>query len=512
MKSLLKLFLVLSFLTFFTLKSWAFDTWNNDLKTLFLSKKAVIYAVNIRTFGANDSDKNGIIEKNLEEESGNFTNAVKRLDDLKISGVNTILLMPVTTTGKIKALGTAGSLYAAASFSEINPQLKNPNSELSIEDEAKNFIKECHKRKIRVMVDLPCCGAYDLYLKRPELFKKDKSQNPITPADWTDVRLLDAGSEQNINQDVYNLYAQFVDMALNLGIDGIRAGVPSVKPAAFWKKLISETKGRNPEFLFLAEASELWNEPVCDGAVFTSYKKLLDAGFDGYYGNYFNIKNWKTAQDLYSSIKSDKELSEKYGGKIASVGSFSTHDEISPILINGKNYSKMIIWLSATLPLNSCFVDGFDTGDDYIYFWANRKAFKTYTDDEDYFVHRGKIDIFNFSRRPGGKHNDIKQEFLTANNLKQVISDAFSEGKFTTHKTSSNSIFAYSRSTDKFGLIVVGNLDFRKSQNAVVYLSKLKTDSLIVPVKMNNIPKVSNGKIVVRLEPGEVLVMYVPKF
>ncbi|HNW26355.1 MAG TPA: hypothetical protein PKI94_06140, partial [Candidatus Gastranaerophilaceae bacterium] len=234
MKNLLKLFLLLLFASFFTLKSWAFEAWNNDLKTLFLSKKAVIYAVNIRTFGAKDLDRNGIIEENLGEESGNFTNAINRLDDLKASGVNTILLMPITPTGKIKALGTAGSLYAAASFNEINPQLKTPNSKLSIDDEAKNFINECHKRKIRVIVDLPCCGAYDLYLKRPELFKKDKAQNPIVPVDWTDVRLLNAGDEQNINQDVYSLYAQFVDMALALGIDGIRADVPALKPAAFW--------------------------------------------------------------------------------------------------------------------------------------------------------------------------------------------------------------------------------------------------------------------------------------
>ena len=512
MKNLLKLFLLLLFASFFTLKSWAFEAWNNDLKTLFLSKKAVIYAVNIRTFGAKDLDRNGIIEENLGEESGNFTNAINRLDDLKASGVNTILLMPITPTGKIKALGTAGSLYAAASFNEINPQLKTPNSKLSIDDEAKNFINECHKRKIRVIVDLPCCGAYDLYLKRPELFKKDKAQNPIVPVDWTDVRLLNAGDEQNINQDVYSLYAQFVDMALALGIDGIRADVPALKPAAFWKKLIAETKGRNPEILFLAEASELWNEPVCDGAVFTSYKKLLDAGFDGYYGNYFNIKNWKTSQDLYSALKADEELSKKYDGKIATIGSFSTHDELSPILINGKNYSKMIIWLNATLPLNSYFIDGFDTGDDYIYFWANRKAPKTFTDDEDYFVHRGKIDIFNFSRMPGGKSFDIKQEFVTANNLKTVICDAFSKGEFTIHKTSSKSVFAYSRTLDQEGIIVIGNLDFRKSQNIVAHIPKIKQGSLVVPIKMGNIPKVCDGKISLQLDPGEILVMYVPKF
>ena len=87
----------------------------------------------------------------------------------------------------------------------------------------------------------------------------------------------------------------------------------------------------------------------------------------------------------------------KFSEPKAVIGSFSTHDEMSPIVINGPGFSNMIIWLNATLPVNSYFVDGFDTGDKYIYFWANKKADVTFTDDDTYFVHRGKIDIFNFT-------------------------------------------------------------------------------------------------------------------
>lgn len=63
----------------------------------------------------------------------------------------------------------------------------------------------------------------------------------------------------------------------------------------------------------------------------------------------------------------------------------------------------MIIWLNATLPVDSYFVDGFQTGDDYNYKMGNKLAPATNTDDDMYFTHRGKIDIFNFSRKPDGK-------------------------------------------------------------------------------------------------------------
>ena len=44
--------------------------------------------------------------------------------------------------------------------------------------------------------------------------------------------------------------------------------------------------------------------------------------------------------------------------------------------------SDMIIWLNATLPIDSYFVDGFQTGDDYSYKMGNKLAPSTNTDDD----------------------------------------------------------------------------------------------------------------------------------
>ena len=489
------------------------QVWVNDLRKLFLSNGASIYELNIRTFNADDKNGNGIIEFDEGENSGTFINAIQRLDELKDAGINTIHVQPITPVGKTKALGTAGSIYAASSFNTLNPQLKDKNSTLSLEEQARKFFAEAHKRNIRVIVDLPACGAYDLYLQHPELFVKDKNNQPVVPSDWTDVRLLNAGSEEKINRDVYILYKEFVDMVIDLGADGIRADVAPLKPAKFWKELIEYSRKKDMQFMWLAESSDSWTTPLSNYGVYTQYNKLLEAGFDGYYGSWFNLKDWNKASDLYKHVKFNNELRTKYKDPKSVIGSFSTHDELSPVLINGIPYSDMIFWLNATLPINSYYVDGMQTGDNYIYFWANKKAPKTYTDDEYYFAHRGKIDIFNFSRKPGGKDLELQSEFIKANECKTIVKNTLKDGYFKFLKTSEPSVFAYTVTNSSQTVIVIGNLNFRESYNNVkISVPKITKDTEVMPIVLKNIPYINKGKIITNLAGGEIQVFILDKF
>ena len=487
--------------------------WVNDLRKLFLANAASIYELNIRTFNAQDKNGNGIIEFDIDgEESGNFINAIERLDELKDAKINTIHVMPITPVGKTKALGTAGSLYAASGFDSLNPQLKSSKSNLSIEEQARKFIDEAHKRNIRVIIDLPACGSYDLYLEQPELFVKDKNGQPVVPADWTDVRLLIGGTEEKINRDVYNLYKGFVDMVMGLGADGIRADVAPLKPAKFWQELIEYSRKKDPQFMWLAETSDSWTTPVSQYGVYTPYNKLLEAGFDGYYGSWFELKNWKTANELYKHVKFNKELSAKFKEPKSVIGSFTTHDEMSPVLVNGNKYSEMITWLNATLPLNAYFVDGFQTGDNYIYFWANKKAPKTYTDDEYYFVHRGKIDIFNFSRRPGAASYDLLANYETAVRFKTAMQALIANGKFTTLKSTNPKVFAYAMSHNEKTVLVFGNLNFSDISEAKIKVPKFNEKIMTIPIKIKSIPVFKDNRFNVKLEPGETVVLLVEGF
>lgn len=483
--------------------------WHNDLKSLFAKNNAIIYTINIRTFNAKDTNGNEIIDG--DEESGNFINAIEELDNLVKAGVNTIHVLPITPVGKIKAFGTAGSLYAISSFNDINPQLVSKNSSLSGFEQTKKFIKECHDRNIRVIIDLPSCGSYDMFVEHPEYFIKDGSQNPIVPLDWTDVRLLNVGTGHKINEDIMLLHKQFIDMVIKLNADGIRADVAGLKPPSFWEELINYTRAKDPEFLFLAESSNAWTTPVTKEAFCTPSEKLLEAGFDSYLGSYFNFKNQNNSKEFISTIQNDLKLFSKFKEPKSVIGSFTTHDEISPILIHGANFSKAIIWLNTTLPLNSYFVDGFATGDTYNYKWANQLAQQSQTDDEYYFTHKGKIDLFNFSRKPQGNDYTIYDEFVLANKFKNYYATELSNAKFTPLKTSNPKVYAFARVCNNCSIIVFGNMNYNNTENVIIKVPKLNSSKKIVNLRVHKNIKneYSNGKIKTTLDGGDIQVLLI---
>ena len=484
-----------------------FANENNDLRTLFLTNKANICGINLRTFNAKDTNGNEIIDEN--EESGNFINAIERLDEIKELGINTLHVLPITPVGRLKALGTAGSVYAAEDFWSINPQLVDKNSKLSDIEQAKKFVEECHKRNIRVIIDLPSCGAYDLFLTHPELFVKDDRLSSIVPTDWTDVRLLKTGNNKNLNQDVLEAHKKFVNMVLEIGADGIRADVATIKPSAFWEKIIKYTRKIDPEFMFLAEASDSWREPPSKYAEFTPYDKLLQAGFDGYYGSFFDLKDWN-AEEFIEHVKFNQKLLNSYKAPKSVIMSFTTHDEVSPVVLHGENFSIMISWLEATLPFNPYCIDGFFSGDTYIYPWANTKASKTETDDDYYFVHRGKLDIFNFSRKPDGHNEKILENFKSALQFRNDNIDLVTSDNFISYKTHNTKVFAYSRSLNNESILVIGNLDFKNPQNKIsVKDSLINKKSKIEKICGSDNYKITRHELHTDLNAGEIKVFMI---
>ena len=504
-----KFLLTLLILNFSVINCFSYVNWKNDSKEMFRNNKLIIMEINPRTFGAKDLNDNGIIEPEASESSGNFVNAKERLKELKGMGINAIHILPVTPTGKLKALGTAGSLYALNDFTSINPMLDAPNNGMEVFEEFERFVEECHKNNIRVIVDLPSCGAYDLFLKNPDLFYIGENGAPVSPADWLDVNLFRTkNSDGTLNEKLLELHKDFIQMLIRAKVDGIRADVASLKPYDFWKQIILYARARDPQFLFLAEASNSWTEAACKECEFTSYDKLLEVGFDGYYGSYFGYKDWKTVSDLEKQVIFDMDLSKKYPDKKSAIGSFMTHDEQSPILIGGYNYAEQIIWLSSLLPLNPYYVDGIQSGDNYIYPYANQKAKKTYTDNETYYVHKGKIDIFNFSRRPGGEFPQLKKEISMASKFRNYSQDIIIKGKFITLKADNTEVFAFARTYDKKTIFVILNKNKLTPQKAEVNYKKFfKKDNYII-IKSHSKPVINKNKIEVTLEPSEIMVLY----
>lgn len=507
-----KLFVLLLILLFGNV-SFA-TAWVNDAKTLFEQNNAIVMTVNLRTFNAVDINGNGIIEFEKGEKSGTFLNAIKRLDELKSLGVNTIHLLPITPVGSRKALGTAGSLFAMKEFSTINPQLLDNKSELNAVQQAQKFIDACHERNIRVIVEVPAFGAYDMYIKNSKYFLKDNKRLTITPKDYSDVRILNSCVGSDCDNSVYNGYLSMFDMFLGLNVDGVIVHEPSTKPLMFWRKIISHVKNSNPQFVFIAEMYPDKKVYQSKAIKFVSLKKLLKVGFDGYFDDYFNASNWLVAEDFYKKYQITNKTKAKFGGKKFVVPTFVTYDSISPLLLKGDELSKLIVWLNATLPFNNIYVDGFQTGDDYNFELANLKAIESYTDANTYFVNRGKLDIYNFSRKPEGVYKDIAVEMKKANDFKTTVLHSMKAPEFVRLNTNHADVIAYAM-TDKVTnttAVAIVNLNLDTIREIEVKVPRLNRKTKYEFVKNISVPTIKRGKILTMIAPYDVQVIKFSSF
>ncbi|MCR5262206.1 MAG: hypothetical protein K6C94_10285 [Candidatus Gastranaerophilales bacterium] len=443
------------------------QAYKNDLRTLFLNNDAVIYEINMRSFNAVDKDGNGIVEVEKGEVRGNFLNAIDRLDELQDYGINAIHLMPINPVGKINAIGTAGSLYAMAEIADIDKNLTDTKSKLTSRQQLKKFIDECHKRNIRVMVDIPACASVDMSKKYPDMFVKDKDGNAIIPVDWTDVRLFKTVEEDgSLNQKLLDEHKEYIDMLIEAGADGIRADVAPIKPQQFWEELISYARSKDPEFMFLAETAEAWAPPKVPSPT-ANYVKLLEAGFDGYYGNCLNFLNFKSSKDFAFIFKHILKLQKK-GIKKSVIGCFDSHD-LKSAYITSKDFATAIMYMNATLPLNPYYVDGFQSGDKYDYAYSGKKAPITYTDSDIYHTHKNQIDIFNYSRKPGGDMPEMQKQLKETIALRKSFGDIVTKGSFKMLQTTHKDVYAYQRTLNNDVIITVVNANHSKTRNVSVF-------------------------------------------
>ena len=360
--------------------------YKNNLRSMFQNNQAVIFALVPRTFTAKDTDHNGLIQGN--ERPGYFTTMVERLDELKSYGINTLHLLPINPPGAIAAKGSAGSVYAPLDYLTIDPKLDDPTNPKNVYEEAKDAIKECHKRNIKVMVDLPSCMSVDLYESREDLRATDADGNPKTPEGWEDIRMFNPWQDEDrriLNPALLDYHKKFIDMCIDLGIDGIRADVGRAKPPEFWDQITSYARSKDPEFAFLAEcytnedASPMKNMPA------DRPFEALKAGFDSYYGQYHIFHMWK-AKDFHNFIRESLNISKdpQTGAYIlpkgkSLIGSFATHDDDSPMSHGGPDYCMMTNVIQTTLPMTNPYIlSGFESGDRYLYEYGQKYVDKTF--------------------------------------------------------------------------------------------------------------------------------------
>ncbi len=481
--------------------------YTNDLKTLFKNCDAKILAIIPRIFNAKDTNGNDYIDGN--EEHGTFKNAIDRLDEVKEDGFNCLHVLPVNTPGKKKAMGTAGSIYSPLDMLEIDPMLADPSDPRSPKEQFKNFINECHKRDIKVMLDMPSCASTQMFEAHPEWMAIEKDGMAKTPQGWNDIRMFQPWEDEGkrtLNPKLLELHKQFIDMCIDLGVDGIRADVSRAKPVEFWDILIKYSRQRDPEFAWLAEtythedASPMINMPA------DRPDDALRAGFDSFYGQYHLFSEWKTATDFINYIKENLDLSYKVEQGKSLIASFASHDDLSPMFHGGADFCKLIMGLQATIPMTNMYeVDGFQTGDNYLRKYANKHSEQTQTDNHEMEVHYGKLDLFNLSRKPGGDDETIRSFVRDAHALRDKYSDIVGpKGTFIELDKvgdKNDQIITYARHYEGKTLLVVAN----KNVNRAV-ACKIKIPTLRADQKLENLLPSYGKESIFQAAPNELRV------
>ena len=511
------------------------EPYRNNARDMFVNNQANILAVILRTMNAQDKDGNGLIQG--DEVGGNFVNDVERLDEIKDLGFNMLHLLPIHPTGKMKAMGTAGSLYAPEKFIEdngdlaIDPELvdENPNPKARTEIEKiyeqktgkklikmdkndpdvrfsqfKYFIDECHKRNIKVMLDLPSCASVDFAKKHPELMAMGPDGKEKVPQGWQDIRMFSPFEDEQtrkLNLPLLNMHKKYFDSNLELGIDALRADVGRAKPVEFWYILSNYVRSKDPQFAMLAEtythedASPQLNMP------YDRPQELLEVGFDSYYGQYHIFNDWTKADQLYDYVRENIDMNNQIGAKTGPkslIGSFATHDDQSPMLYGGANWVMFTTILQSMLPqVNPYLTDGLQTGDYYIYPYDHALVRDTLTDNHECTVHTGRMDIFNKSRKPGGDFPEISKIVKSAfalrdnrynelnNGIKLEMNnaqDVITKGSFIILPTNNPEVIAFARHKDGKTLLFIGNRNVNQKVGAKVTIPGLKPEQ-----KFNNL-------------------------
>ena len=469
--------------------------YKNNLRSMIQNNESVMLAIVPRIFNAKDLNGDDRISIKSGEQVGTFLNAIERLDELKDDGFNTIHVLPIHPTGKKNAMGTAGSLYSPLKFIEdngdlaIDPMLIDPKDPRTPKEQFKAFIDECHKRNIKVMLDLPSCASVELFENEPELMAFGRNGEDKTPQGWEDIRMFEPWADitkKTLNPALYEMHRQYVDACIDLGIDGIRADVARAKPTEFWDKLITYSHTKDPEFAWLAEsytyecASPMINMP------FDRPEDLLNAGFDEYYGQYHIFHDWRSATEFNDYIKSNLDMSHKLPSGKSVIGSFLTHDDVSSMLHGGENFCKMTTVLQSTIPMcNPYYVDGFQTGDYYDYKYRDTVDPETRTDRKESNEHRFNLAIFNLARKPGGNSPDIERVIKGCTKMRQenldVLADRHSSFiELDKREDMNDQIITFARHNNGRTILVVANKNPNRNVTGIIEIPGLKKEQELV--------------------------------
>ena len=491
--------------------------YHNNMRQMFQNNEVIMLGIVPRTFTAKDLNGDEMIRKADGEKSGTFLSAIDRLDEIKAQGFNALHILPIHPTGKINAMGTAGSLYAPEKFVTddgkhlaIDPNLIDKDDPRSPDDQFRAFINECHKRDIKVMLDLPSCASVDMYEAHPELMAIGRNNEAKVPEGWTDIRMFNPWedeSKRTLNKALVDMHKNYVDACIDLGIDGIRSDVARAKPTEFWDIIIPYSHQKDPQFAWLGESYTYECASPQQNMPYDRPEDSLRAGFDSIYGQYHIFHEMKNAKEVKDYVLENLDMSHRLPVGKSLIGSFTTHDDESLMMRGGENFCKMVSVVQATLPMcNPYYLDGIQSGDKYDYQYGNKVVKNADTDNGKHFmtVHKNKMDIFNYSRQPGGDAPEIGQVMTSTFNMRKDLNELMRKGSFielNKRKDKDDQVLTFARHLNGQTALVIVNLNKNRRSSAEIDVPGIKEGQ-----PMKNLVKNYGEKSFIQVENNKVKV------
>lgn len=182
-----------------------------------------------------------------------WTPHLQRAADL---GFDSVFINP------IQYPGYSGSLYSIKDYFRLNPLIADGLTRRSAEASFRKMAREADALGLRLIVDLVishCAFDSDLIRKHPKWFLHEKGRvahpwcmDGKQKVVWRDLAQFDHHRSKD-KEGLYAFLFKAVEYLLGLGISGFRCDAAYQVPAAFWHRLIRETRQKHPGTLFLAE-------------------------------------------------------------------------------------------------------------------------------------------------------------------------------------------------------------------------------------------------------------------
>jgi starch synthase (maltosyl-transferring) len=182
-----------------------------------------------------------------------WTPHLQRAADL---GFDSVFINPVQYPGY------SGSLYSTKDYFRLNPLIASGLTRRSAESSFRRMAKEAEDLGLKLIVDLVishCAFDSDLVQQQPRWFLREHGRiahpwcmEGSKRVVWRDLAQFDHKHTRD-KEGLYAYLFKVVEYLLGLGINGFRCDAAYQVPAAFWRRLIQETRARHPGTLFLAE-------------------------------------------------------------------------------------------------------------------------------------------------------------------------------------------------------------------------------------------------------------------